>query len=468
MDSFRLVTTFDRTGTMAADFNERSPMSDLMESIMSTAPDSVKAQIVVEMKRANESIRQEVLSMYEKFSEVSYVDLRLKKMANIRTGIMGSDTSRTVQDLGNGKMAWAILRNPVLMLQYIAADSVELHYTGTTVIENEDQHIVQARIAGEWIELMIGKESRLLSRIVIPRVDTDPLIGQGPEHYKDIHIFRNYKKTSGFLLPSGLEESGTRFGQAIRFDLAWSHINERFSDSTFAREPTPEEKAAFQFSEIAKGLFIMELTGRTFGNPRTLVRESNGAIDLFTDFIYNDVLVAKTRRALAEKFPGKSIRNIFGLEPLSWVQALSGLFDAGTKLHYPKGLGMLSEDQLHKHNAKEDSAFRARHSDGTLHSFETGFEQDNCRVFVLDTNPNADFEQWEVCYYLTREKVIYINGYLGKPEDQVRPVDWQKRLYELITREALPVEKIICPHGLTQDSPLEMSYEALRQRVGAQ
>lgn len=73
-----------------------------------------------------------------------------------------------------------------------------------------------------------------------------------------------------------------------------------------------------------------------------------------------------------------------------------------------------------------------------------------------------------MCYYLTREKVVYINGYLGKPEDQVRPVAWQKRLYELITREALPVEKIICPHGLTKDSPLEMSYEALRQRVGAQ
>ncbi|MGV3602836.1 MAG: hypothetical protein ACO1N1_16600 [Dyadobacter fermentans] len=180
LESFRQVTTFDRTGTMAASFNERSPMSDLMESIMSTAPDSVKAQLTIEMKRANESIRQEVLSMYEKFSEVSYVDFRLKKMANIRTGIMGSDTSRTVQDLGNGKMAWAILRNPVLMLQYIAADSVELHYTGTTVIESEDQHIVQARIAGEWIELMIGKESRLLSRIVIPRVDTDPLIGRGP------------------------------------------------------------------------------------------------------------------------------------------------------------------------------------------------------------------------------------------------------------------------------------------------
>lgn len=468
-DSFKLVTTFDRRGTMSAEPSGRNQMLDLIESMISAAPDSVRGQMEAEMKRANERFRRELLAMYEGLKDVSFADLRLKKITNIRTGVMGSpDTTRTVIDLANGRLAEIIFNNPVLMLQYIAADSVELHYTGATTIENEDQHIVQAKIAGAWIEVMIGKESRLLSRIVIPRVDTDPLIGKGPEHYQDIRIFKNYSETAGLLLPSGFEELNTRFGQTVRHNLAWSNINESFSDSTFVREPTWEEKAAFKFKDIGERLFIMELTGRSFGDGRSLVRESDGSIDLFTGFIYNEIIIGKMRRALAEKFPGKNIRNIFGVEAISWIQALSDLFDADTELYYPKGLGFLSEGQLRKNNSKEDSTWRVRHSGGVLQPFETGFEKEGCRAFMLNTNLNADYEQWQVCYYLSREKVVYLNGYLGMPEKEAKLAPWEKRLYELITREALAVEKVICTNGLVRNAPLEMSYEALRQRARAQ
>ncbi|WP_426292531.1 hypothetical protein ACN9ML_22965 [Dyadobacter endophyticus] len=470
LSSFKLVTTFDRPGTVALKSTQRSPMLDLIESIISAAPDSVKEQMATEMKRANETFDQELLTMYEGLVEVSLADLNLKKAASIRIGLTGSsDTSRTVMELDDGKMAGFLFRNPVLMLQYMTADTVELHYTGSAGMENEEQHIVQVKLAGQWIEVMIGKESQLLSRIVVPQVDTDPLIGKGPVHYKDIHIFRNYKKMSGLLLPSGLEETSTSFGVTVRYNLAWSNINEPFPDSTFVREPTPEEKAGFRFTDIGNGLFIMELTGQHFGGTRTLVRESDRVIDLFTGFVYNEVIVDKIRKALAEKFPGKCIRNIFGAEAISSLSALSGLFDARTKLYFPKGLGFLSEDKWRGYNPKEDSTWRMRFSNGTLHPFETGFEQDGCRAIILNVNPNPDYDQWQVCYYLSSQKVIYVNGYLGSSQPgKQNTATWAKNLCEMVDREALPVEKVICPHGMTPDAPLQMSYEEFRRSVRGQ
>jgi len=469
VNSFKLVTTFDRPGTISSERTQWSSMLDLIESIISAAPDSVKEQMAAEMKHANERFHEEMISMYEGLTEVSLVDLPLKKAVSIRVGLMGSsDTSRIVMELGDGKMERILFKNPVLMLQYMVADTVELHYTGSAAMENEEQHIIQVKVAGEWIDVMIGKESQLVSRIVIPRVDTDPLIGKGPVHYKDIHIFRNYKKISRLLLPSGLEETSTNLGMPVRYNLAWSHINEPFPDATFAREPTPEEKARFRFTDIGKGLSVMELSGYHFGSTRTLIRESENVIDLFTGFVYNEVIIGKMRRALAEQYPGKDIRTIFGAEAISSLSALLGLFDKKTELYFPKGLGFLSEDQWHGHNPKEDSTWRVRFSNGILHPFETDFEKDGCRIFMLNSSPNRDYEQWQVCYYLHQEKVVYINGYLGTTEKETSPAPWEKELHKLVARNALSVEKVVCPQGLVRDAPLEMSYEALRRRAGAQ
>ncbi|SEI88170.1 hypothetical protein SAMN05216327_104375 [Dyadobacter sp. SG02] len=470
LNSFKLITTFDRPGTIALKNTLRSPMPDLIESIISAAPDSVKEQMATEMKRANETFDQELVAMYERVVEVSLADLSLKRAVSITTGIASaSDTSRTVTELDGSKMAGVLLKNPVVMLQYMATDTVELHYTGSAAMENEEQHIIQVKVAGEWIDVMIGKESQLLSQIVIPRVDTDPLIGEGPVHYKDIHVFRDYKKVSRMLLPSAGEETSTSFGMTVRYNLAWSNINEPFPDSIFVREATPEEKAGFNFTNVGNGLFIMELTGQHFGNNRTLVWTNDQAVDLFTGFIYNEVIIDKMRRAFAEKFPGKSIRNIFGAEAISSLTALSGLFDPETKLYFPKGLGFLSEDKLRRYNPKEDSTWRTRLSNGTLHPFETGFEKDGCRAIILNANPNPEYDQWQVCYYLSNQKVIYVNGYLGgaQPGEQ-NASSWAKKLCEMVDREALPVEKVICPHGMTHDVPLEMSYEKFRRSVRGQ
>lgn len=470
VSSFKLITTFDRPGTVALKSTQRSPMLDLIESVISAAPDSVKERMATEMKRANETFDRELLAMYEGLVEVSIVDLDLKKSVSLRIGLTGpSDTSRTVIELGDGKIAGSLFMNPVLMLQYMAVDTVELHYTGSAVMGNEQQHIVQAKIAGQWIDVMIGKESQLLSRIVVLQVDTDPLIGKGPVHYKDSYIFRNYKKMSGLLLPSGLEETSTGFGVTVRYDLAWSSINQPFPDSTFAREPTPEEKVGFRFTEIGDGLFIMELTGQHFRNERTLVRESDRVIDLFTGFIYNEVIIAKIRKALAEQFPGKRIRNIFGSEAITSISVLSGLLDAQTKLYAPKGLGIFSSENWLKQNAREDSTWRAWLSEGLLHPFQTGFEQDGCRAIILNANPNPDYDRWQVCYYLSSQKVIYVNGYLGATQPGERNTTaWAKNLCDMVDREALPVEKVICPHGITREASLEMSYEKFRRSVRGQ
>lgn len=467
--SFKLVTTFDRSGTAALKQSQRSPMRDLMESLMSIAPDSVKEQMAAEIKRASETLDQDLIAMYERLVDVSIVDLSLKKAVHLRTGLTSTeDTSRTVKEVRKGEMAPFILSNPALLLEYMAADTVELHYTGTAAVENEDQHIIQVKLGDKWIDVMIGKESQLVSQIVIPQVDTDPLMGKGPVHYKDIRTFRNYKKISSMLLPADLEETSTSFGMTVKQNLAWSHINEPFPDSTFAREPTPEEKAQFRFTDVGNSLFVMELTGGNFGGIRTLVAESGQVIDLFTGFVYNEVIITKMRRALADKFPGKNIRNIFGAQAISWVQSLSDLFDSGTQLHCPKGLGVMSEDQLHKYNAKEDSTWRARLSDGTLHPFDTGFVKDGYRIVMLNSNPNPNYEQWQVCYYLSSPKAIYVNGYLGEPEKGRSATSWEKRLYEIITRDGWAVEKIICPNALSRTAPIAMSYEELRLRVTAQ
>ena len=55
MKSFKLVTTFDRPGTVALKQTQSGPMRDLMESLMSIAPDSIKEQMANEMKRAGEN-----------------------------------------------------------------------------------------------------------------------------------------------------------------------------------------------------------------------------------------------------------------------------------------------------------------------------------------------------------------------------------------------------------------------------
>jgi hypothetical protein len=38
----------------------------------------------------------------------------------------------------------------------------------------------------------------------------------------------------------------------------------------------------------------------------------------------------------------------------------------------------------------------------------------------------------------------------------------------MVDREALPVEKVICPHGITLEASLEMSYEKFRRSVRGQ
>jgi hypothetical protein len=469
LNSFKLVTTFDRPGTIALKQTQNNPMRELIESLISIAPDSVKEQLRAEMGRASETLDQQLITMHEELMDVLLMDRSLAKAVSLRIGLREtSDTSRTVMELGDGKMSGFLFGNPVLMLQYMAADTVELHYTGSTAVENQDQHIIQVKVGKEWIDVMIGKESLLVSQIVIPRVDTDPLMGKGPVNYNEIHSFRNYEKISHLLLPSGLQQTSTSFGVTVRYNMAWSKINEPFPDSTFAREPTWEEKTRFKFTDIGNRLFIMELTGGHFGSTRTLVREEDRVVDLFTGFVYNEVVIGKMRKALYEKFPGKSIRNIFAAESVTSIQVLSGLFDTGMELHYPKGLGLMSEEQLRRHNPKEDSTWRVRYSNGALHPFEKDFEKDGCRVFMLNSNPNPDYDRWEVGYYLTSQKVIYVNGYLGSTKKVRSAAPWEKWLYEMITREALPVEKIICPHGLMRDAPLEMSYETLQERVRAQ
>lgn len=467
LNSFKRIATFDGLGKLSSELVQRNAMLDLLDSIARAAPDSVKKQIAIEMKRANESFYRESTAMHEGQVKILLADLSLKKMVRIRTSSL--DTSRSVTGLNQGKMESLLCDNPILMLQYMVEDSVELHYTGATTLENKDCHLVQVKIDGKWIDVAIAKESGLLHRIVIARVDTDPLIGKGPEHYKDIYVFRDYRESAGFLMPSSWEDINTRMDITIKYNLAWSNINEPFPDSTFAREPTPEEKARFRFTDIGNGLFIMELTGQHFGNVRTLVRTNDQVVDLFTGFIYNEVIIDKMRKSVEEKFPGKGIRNIFGAEAISSLSALSGLFDARTKLYFPKGLGYLSEDKWRGYNPKEDSAWRMRFSSGTLHPFETGFEKDGCRAIILNANPNPKYDQWQVCYYLSSQKVIYVNGYLGPmPPGSQNDAPWAKNLCDMVDREALPVEKVICPHGMTRDAPLEMSYEQFRRSVRGQ
>ncbi|PSL32319.1 hypothetical protein [Dyadobacter jiangsuensis] len=151
--SFKLVTTFDRSGTAALKQSQRSPMRDLMESLMSIAPDSVKEQMAAEIKRVSETLDQDLIAMYERLVDVSIVDLSLKRAVHLRTGLTSTeDTSRTVKEVRKGEMAPFILSNPALLLEYMAVDTVELHYTGTAAVENEDQHIVQVKTGDKWID----------------------------------------------------------------------------------------------------------------------------------------------------------------------------------------------------------------------------------------------------------------------------------------------------------------------------
>lgn len=466
LNSFKRIATFDGLGKLSSELVQRNAMLDLIDSIARSAPDSVKEQIAIEMKRANESFHRELTAMHEGRVKILLADLSLKKMVHIRTSSL--DTSRSVTELSGGKIEDLLCDNPVLLLQYMVADSVELHYTGTTTLENEDCHLVQVKINGKWIDVVIARESGLLCRIAISRVDTDPLIGQEPEHYKDIYVFRDYQESAGFLMPSSWEDINTRMDVTTKYKLAWSNINKLFPDSTFAREPAWEEKARFRFTNIANQLFVMELIQGAFGSVRTLVRTDNDVMDLFTGFVYNEVIIAKIRKALAERFPGKRIRNIFGSEAITSVGVLSGLFDANTKLYTPKGLGIFSSENWLKQNSREDSTWRAWLSEGMLHPFETGFEKDSCRAIILNVNPNPDYDQWQVCYYLSSQKVIYVNGYLGGRPGGQNTTTWAKNLCDMVEREALPVEKVICPHGMTRDAPLEMSYEEFRRSVRGQ
>lgn len=463
LSNFKLITTFDRTGKLPAKLLQSNPMLDLIDSMMAAAPDSVREEMANHMKRSNEAYNDMLVEMHAGRRNVMYADVRSKKIAHIV--ITSSDTNRTVTSAENGQAPAYLFNNPIPMLQYMMADSVELHYAGTDVAGKEDCHVLQVQIDGKSIDVMIGKESLLLSSIVIPEVVTDPLTSEGPEHRKSIYVFRNYKRIAGFRLPSSLEVMSTAFDETFHSHLIWDNINQPFHDSTFAREPTPEEHAAFKFTDIGNHLFIMELTGRNSDISRTLVRTDNDVIDVFTGFIYNRVIVDKMRTALASKFPGRRIRNIFGSEAITSIYPLSGLLDANTALYFPKGLGFLDENNWRTYNPQEDSTWRSLFSDGALHPFDAGFEKDGCRVFVLNSNPNPNYDQWQVCYYLVSQKVIFVKGYLGAINEKGRLAPWEKRLSEMIIREELPVERVICPSALRRDAALLMTYEEFQRRT---
>ncbi|MCF2493027.1 hypothetical protein [Dyadobacter chenhuakuii] len=420
LKTFERTFIYDLPGEVPQELRKASDMDKLMESIMAGLSESDRKLMSARIDSLKKKSFADMGNMYAGWQETVVSDLVAKKVVRVRTSpnhLTGvQDTSRSVHEASLNPIFDLLYQEvPVALLQYMVSDSAELHYTGMSNSGADENHMLQVRVGQKWIDVYIGKSSLLVNRVLEQQVDTDPLIGRGPEHFQQITIFSDYQKVEGFILPGKLEEVSSRGQFTTRKRIQWSNINKPIPSSTFRAEPTFEERMHFDTVKLQDSLFVMLRSGNGV-ESRSLIRlTSDNRIDCIMEPINHDNVVNRMASALQKDFPGKLIRNIYliGSAP-----------------------------------------------------FDKDFQKNGVHAFVLNPEKSQEGEQLNVCYYLPKNKLMFSNGnpYTAYRNNSNGTIH-EKWLYDFIKARNLNVEKILLAEAYVSGSPLEMSFRELETRV---
>lgn len=466
--NYKLIVTYDLPREVPKEVQQQGSVEHLMKSLMATLPDSMRTAM---RRRLDSSMKQAYhshVSMVSGLRETYFDDLAGRRSVRVRTSpnsLTGStDTSRAVY-LGNTSQVFrsALRTTPVALLQFMASDSAELHHTGTSLLGGEENHLVQYKTDGRWIDVYIGKSSLVVNRIMESQVDPDPLIGRGPEHYQDITIYSGYRKLNGFLFPATLEEISSRGLFTSRKRLEWSEINQEIPAGIFEPEPTYEERFKFRKVKLTDSLFVLLRTGNR-PESRSLIRlTSDNRIDCFMVPVNSEAVSARVVAELRKAWPGRTIRDVYCVESLSFMPGMVAFFEPGARVTAPKGQGFMAEERQHMYNKHADSTWKAKKALGALVTFDKNFQRNAIEAYIVDTPEQG---RLIVCYYLPGEKRVYYSGnpYQAFVTAKNATIE-EKWLFDFLSAKNLKVEKIIFSEAYVAGSPLEMSFDELEKRV---
>lgn len=454
---------YDKPGKTPDELLLKNPLLALLDSLMKTMPDSVRNKMEKQHKELNDKYYQELVEQNVGNRQWIFADLSRNKTAWIKVNpnnLKGTlDSNRTVYGPDFGRSGWEF--NPVSVVQLMAEDTTELHYTGVSMSNSIEYHQIQFKWVGKWISVYFDMETNVLTQLVENQTDEDPLIGRGPEHYKKILNFKNFKLINGFLIPNSIEEITTRSDLTTRKKLNWISLNKPIPDSVFKPVPKRDEMQKFRTVHISDSLFVVERQS-SLVNSRSLVRiAGDNQLEVFSESFDK-----KTTKIIENESAGSHIRNIYMLGSVHSVTDLSALFVNKIQVVAPRGYGTASEQNIRTLSPKEDSIWRAASSAGLLTTFDKEFENENLKVFVLSRYTGKPYQFLFVWYYLPKEKVVYLRGnpYSAEKEKQNASLR-EKQVYDRIISGEIAADKIVYSGAYLDDAPVFMTFQDFEKRI---
>lgn len=454
---------YDKPGKTPADLRQPNELFILLDSMMQTLPDSARKKFELEKIKSEKETFQNHVNLYANNKDWVYTNMIVPKMASIyvRPNRLKGTKDSTRFVLSNLKNAYEFRRqlklNPVAILQVMSNDSTELNYVGTSFSEEKEYQLIQVKWADKWLDVYFDKETAVLTKSIEAQTDTDPLIGRGPEHFKNIIFYLQYRLLDGFLLPASVEEITTRSDFTVRKKLTWVSLNQAIPDSIFSPVLPDEETIKFRFGEIGNGLQVMEQSGR-FQNKRSLIRVKQGAkLELFTELSNDERQTNKMLEAMDKKFPGFSLSNAFNISHLHGGTAQTAFFAKRVHLFAPKDRQELKG--IYNDKFENDSIRNKMHDAGLLTTFDKEFQKDDVQALLL----NRGFT-WTY-YYLPADKVIYFSGSAYPAVGGENATPYEKLIYDLIKDKNLNVEKLVHSGAFTDNAPLFMSFQEFEKRI---
>lgn len=471
IERFELHAEHKKLTRASFSLQQPDPFLHVIDSLMKTLPDSMQKEMEAQKIRGEEELFKTIEEDYAGVKELYFVDLPLKKIASTRirpNRLRGkNDTTSALFDFKEAYLlSIAFKFNPIVLLQIMDQDSTQLHYTGKATIDNQDYFLVQVRVGNKWLEVYFDAKSYLVSRLSEPLVDEDPLMGKGPLPYSHIISYKNYELRNSFLLPNRVEETNTNLPFTNNKLITWVSINKVFPAHVFDPPLTYEEKIKYSFEHIGDNLFVMEEKASYLNSRSIISTNSDNTIDIFTNLSNNALINKRKLNAINLQFKNPKIGNIYSSAYLSGFSSLSCFFSKQIHVKVPKATGIFADQKTYG-NPVEDSVQVAVRAKGLLTTYDQDFATQTEKAFILNPGANPEHNNIWVAYYLTNNKVIYLEGYayrnLKNENNTVAPSD--VTLMKLIQNKSLNVEKIVFSKSFTDDASLFVTFADFEKRI---
>jgi hypothetical protein len=465
LSTYRLETIFHKLERTHAEPSENGQVMAMLESLIRALPDIDTTELQNEFRAAEENYLEEMSSMYQEIKDVEYSDVEINKFAEIKItnntlrGTLDS-TKRIDESNGTGILT---MNNPIEVINVMMTGRYPLHYVGEVTLNGRTNYQVQMQQGNKWLDMYIDQSTFLLSRMSIPQVDPDPLMGSGPLNYKMIWDYRDYKAFNSFILPLKIDEIFTLTPHRKVISANWSYINDSLPEGIFETQVPRTYK--IKTVSIGNGLWVMDQSGELM-NDRLLIRQGkSNQIDIMTYISNNKEYNEKLLEALDLQFPGYQIRGLFNIQNPGGVISLAGFFEKKAHLYAPKEKGLFSDDYSFLIQG-EDSTWEVLRSQNLITSFDKEFQTEGVTALILNPVLARGVSSYVVAYYFTEEKVIYLNGNPYSADSSSKNANsWEKKLYERIKGSKLSVDKIVYTKAWMDNAPLFMSIEAFEQRI---